>query len=118
TVGHATPDGVRALVKFVKKEIVQKNNVKIDWHGHRDRGMGVINCLAAIMAGADRVHATALGVGERVGNAEMDLLIVNLHLLGAYRGDLTKLPAYCRLASESVGRPIGVDYPVMGADAF
>src|SRR5439155_1750941 len=75
TVGHATPDGVQALVQFVKKEIVKKNRVKIDWHGHRDRGLGLINCLAAIEAGVDRVHGTALGVGERVGNAEMDLLI-------------------------------------------
>lgn len=120
TVGHATPEGVRALVRFVKDDIIRPSgeDVKLDWHGHRDRGMGVINCLAAIEAGADRVHGTALGVGERVGNAEMDLLIINLHLLGAYRGDLRKLPEYCRLASEAVGRPIAVDYPVMGADAF
>jgi 2-isopropylmalate synthase len=120
TVGHATPDGVRRLVHFVKEEIVRPSgeDVQIDWHGHRDRGMGVINCLAAIEAGAHRVHATALGVGERVGNAEMDLLIVNLHLLGAYRGDLTKLPEYCSLVSDAVGRPISVDYPVMGEDAF
>jgi 2-isopropylmalate synthase len=104
----------------VKEEIIAPSGeaVKLDWHGHRDRGMGVINCLAAIEAGADRVHATALGVGERVGNAEMDLLIVNLHLLGAYRGNLRTLPEYCRLVSQAVGRPIGVDYPVMGADAF
>src|SRR2546425_236933 len=95
TVGHATPDGVRSLVEFVKTKIVGKKDVKIDWHGHRDRGMGLINCLAAIEAGVDRVHATALGVGERVGNAEMDLLIVNLKLLGAHRGDLSKLPEYC-----------------------
>jgi 2-isopropylmalate synthase len=120
TVGHATPDGARRLVRFVKDEIVAPSgeDVKLDWHGHRDRGMGVINCLAAIEAGVDRVHGTALGVGERVGNAEMDLLIVNLHLLGAYHGDLSRLPEYCHLVSEAVGRPIGVDYPVMGADAF
>ncbi len=120
TVGHATPEGTRRLVRFVRDEIVHPSgeDVKLDWHGHRDRGMGVINCLAAIEAGVDRVHGTALGVGERVGNAEMDLLIVNLHLLGAYRGDLKKLPEYCKLVAESVGRPIGVDYPVMGADAF
>ena len=120
TVGHAVPHGVRRLVRFVKEEIIQPSgeDVKLDWHGHRDRGMGVINCLAAIEAGADRVHATALGVGERVGNAEMDLLIVNLHLLGAYRGDLSRLREYCAVASEAVGRPISVDYPVMGSDAF
>ena len=118
TVGHATPDGVRSLVQFVKKEIVGEKDVRIDWHGHRDRGMGLINCLAAIEAGVDRVHATALGVGERVGNAEMDLLIVNLKLLGAHRGDLSKLPEYCHTAAEAVGVPIPVNYPVLGTDAF
>jgi len=118
TVGHATPDGVRALVKFVKQEIVKQNDVRIDWHGHRDRGMGLINCLAAIEAGVDRVHATALGVGERVGNAEMDLLIVNLKLLGAHKADIRKLPEYCRLVADAVGVPIPVNYPVIGTDAF
>src|SRR5439155_1677980 len=65
TVGHATPDGVKALVRFVREEIVAGKDVKVDWHGHRDRGMGLINCLAAIEAGVDRVHATGLGVIER-----------------------------------------------------
>ncbi len=118
TVGHATPDGVKALVEFVKREIVKEENVKVDWHGHRDRGMGLVNCLAAIEAGVDRVHATALGVGERVGNAEMDLLIVNLNLLGAHSRDLSKLPEYCRVVAEAVGMPIPANYPVLGTDAF
>ena len=118
TVGHATPDGVTALVNFVKREIVKQKDVKIDWHGHRDRGMGLVNCLAAIEAGVDRVHATALGVGERVGNAEMDLLIVNLKLLGAHPHDIARLPEYCRLVADAMGVPIAVNYPVMGADAF
>ncbi|MCH7775178.1 MAG: 2-isopropylmalate synthase, partial [Gemmatimonadetes bacterium] len=105
TVGHATPTGVRNLVKFVKEEIVipSGEDVKLDWHGHRDRGLGVINCLAAIEAGVDRVHATALGVGERVGNAEMDLLIVNLHLLGAHTHDVSALREYCELAAATIG---------------
>jgi 2-isopropylmalate synthase len=118
TVGHATPDGVRALVTFVREEIIKGQDVKLDWHGHRDRGMGLINCLAAIEAGVDRVHATALGVGERVGNAEMDLLIVNLKLLGAHDRGISRLPEYCRLVADAVGVPIPVNYPVMGADAF
>jgi 2-isopropylmalate synthase len=120
TVGHATPSGVRNLVRFVKKEIVEPSgeDVKVDWHGHRDRGMGLINCLAAIEAGVDRVHATALGVGERVGNAEMDLLIVNLQLLGAHRHDVTKLREYCLLAADAIGVPLPANYPAMGSDAF
>ena len=98
TVGHATPDGVRALVRFVREEIIAptKLDVRIDWHGHRDRGHGLANCMAAIEAGVDRVHGTALGIGERVGNAEMDLLLINLRLLGAHKHDLRKLPEYTR----------------------
>ena len=120
TVGHATPDGVRALVRFVKDEIIAPSgeSVALDWHGHRDRGLGLINCLAAIEAGVDRVHATALGVGERVGNAEMDLLIVTLHLLGTHRHPVGGLCAYCELAAATIGVPLPVNYPVMGLDAF
>lgn len=120
TVGHATPRGVRNLVRFVRDEIVTPSgeDVKIDWHGHRDRGLAVINCLAAIEAGADRVHATALGVGERVGNVEMDLLIVNLYLLGAHRHDVSRLREYCTLAARTIGVPLPPNYPVMGEDAF
>ncbi len=120
TVGHAVPSGARRLVRFVLDEIVVPSgeDVKVDWHGHRDRGMGVVNCLAAIEAGVDRVHATALGVGERVGNAEMDLLIVNLHLLGTHRQSVTALREYCALAAETIGVPLPGNYPVMGDDAF
>jgi 2-isopropylmalate synthase len=120
TTGHATPAGVKALVKFVQGDIVEPSGeaIKIDWHGHRDRGLGIANCLAAIEAGVDRVHATALGIGERVGNAEMDLLIVNLYLLGALDQDLSKLVEYCEVASEATGVPIPLSYPVVGSDAF
>ena len=120
TVGHATPAGVRRLVAFVREEIIAPSGeeVKLDWHGHRDRGFGLANCLAAIEAGVDRVHGTALGIGERVGNAEMDLLLINLKLLGAHTADLTRLPEYCRLASRAVGVPIPPSYPVLGEDAF
>ena len=120
TVGHATPRGVQNLVRFVREEVVVPSgeSVKIDWHGHRDRGMGVVNCLAAIEAGADRVHATGLGVGERVGNAEMDLLIVNLHLLGAHNHDVSRLRDYCELVARSIGGPMPANYPVVGSDAF
>jgi len=119
TVGHATPEGVRNLVGFVREVIAETGEpVKIDWHGHRDRGLGVINPLAAIQAGADRVHGCALGIGERAGNSEMDLLLVNLKLLGWIDRDLTSLGNYCRLVSEGCGVPIPSNYPVVGPDAF
>ena len=120
TVGHATPDGVRALVRFVIEEIVQPSgmDIAIDWHGHRDRGFGLANAFAAIEAGTTRVHATALGLGERCGNAEMELLLVNLHLLGGYKSDLSVLPEYCQLAADMCQVPLIHSSPIVGRDAF
>jgi 2-isopropylmalate synthase len=119
TVGHATPDGARNLVRWAKRLVERTGaDVKVDWHGHRDRGFGLANALAAMVAGADRVHGTALGIGERVGNTEMDLLLVNLVLLGWLDRDLSALPEYCRLVSESTGVPLPPNYPVLGEDAF
>jgi len=119
TVGHATPQGTRNLVTFIGELVRELGaDVKIDWHGHRDRGMGLINPLAAIEAGADRVHGCALGIGERAGNTPMDLLLVNLKLLGWIDRDLTGLYEYCRLVSEGCNFPIPSNYPVVGSDAF
>jgi 2-isopropylmalate synthase len=120
TVGHATPAGVRALVRFVIEEIVEPSgeSVGVDWHGHRDRGLGLANTMAAIEAGATRVHGTALGIGERSGNTEMDMILVNLKLLGAHDADLSVLPEYCELVAEACQIPLVHSYPVIGADAF
>jgi len=120
TVGHATPNGVRQLVRFIQREIVEPSGepVRVDWHGHRDRGLAIPNCLAAIEEGVDRVHGTALGVGERCGNAEMDLLLVNLKLLGLHEWDLSRLPAYVQLAADACRVPIPYNWPVFGEDAF
>jgi 2-isopropylmalate synthase len=120
TVGHATPDGVGRLVRHVRRVLDEAGaaEVEIDWHGHRDRGMGLANCIAAYLAGASRVHGCALGIGERSGNAEMDLLLVNLKLLGWIDRDLGMLGDYCRTASEALGVAIPANYPVVGSDAF
>jgi isopropylmalate/homocitrate/citramalate synthase len=119
TVGHATPDGAAELIGFVRGVRDQLDpTVGIDWHGHRDRGLGLINTLAAIRAGASRVHATALGVGERAGNTEMDLLLVNLRLLGWIDNDLSALSEYVKLTHEAIGVPLPTNYPVFGPDAF
>jgi 2-isopropylmalate synthase len=119
TVGHATPDGVRNLVRFAKALVARAGeDVKVDWHGHRDRGLGLANALTAIVNGADRVHGTALGVGERVGNTEMDLLLVNLRLLGWIENDLSRLGDYCEKVAEATGVPLPSNYPVIGRDAF
>jgi 2-isopropylmalate synthase len=121
TVGHATPDGVRNLIYFAKSVVAAMGagHVKIDWHGHNDRGLALVNALFAIEYGADRVHGTALGIGERVGNTPMELMLLNLKLADALPGhDLSALRAYCDLASRATGFAIPIAYPMVGRDAF
>ena len=119
TVGHATPNGVYNLVHFTKDLIRGLGTAtRVDWHGHNDRGFGLGNALSAIEAGADRVHGTVLGMGERVGNTPLDLMLMNLKLLGIHEGDLSSLADLVDLASKSCDWPIPVNYPVFGKDAF
>jgi 2-isopropylmalate synthase len=119
TVGHATPEGVWNLITFIHRVVQDSGeNVKIDWHGHNDRGLGLINSLSAAQAGADRIHGTALGIGERVGNTSIDQLLVNLRLLGWIESDLSALGDYCDFVSEVTSTPIPANYPVLGRDAF
>ncbi|MEA2568983.1 MAG: hypothetical protein QOI24_984 [Acidobacteriota bacterium] len=119
TVGHATPWGARNLIRFVVALRDRLNpNVKVDWHGHSDRGLGVLNSIAALEAGADRVHGSAAGIGERVGNTPIDLLMVNLKLMGWIENDLTQLGEYVKFVSNAVHIPLPDQYPVFGLDAF
>ena len=120
TVGHATPDGTGNLIRFVAEEIVGPSgeDVTIDWHGHKDRGLSLINSLVAAAGGAGRIHGTALGIGERVGNAPMDLILVNMRLLGWIDNDLSMLPQYVEKVSEACDVPLPQSYPVFGEDAF
>ena len=119
TVGHATPDGARAIVRFTRR-VIDETGVRadIDWHGHRDRDMGTINSLVALEAGAARVHGTVLGIGERVGNTPIDLLLVNLVLIGWLSRDLTHLDDLVQAVSAATGERIPDNYPVFGRDAF
>jgi len=123
TAGHATPVGAFALVRFVIDEVVKPSGekIRVDWHGHCDRGFAVANSMAALVAGADCVHATALGIGERAGNTQMDQMLVNLKLMGVAPWtdqDLTKLKEYCQAVSNATGVPIPPNYPIVGEDAF
>lgn len=119
TVGNATPRGAAALVTFVKQVIDEGGGgAEVDWHGHRDRGFAIMNTVAAAEAGATRLHGTALGIGERTGNTPMDLLLINLVLMGYLQRDLSRLGDYCALVSRACGVEIPHNYPVFGRDAF
>jgi 2-isopropylmalate synthase len=123
TAGHSTPMGAYTLVRFVMEEVVKPSGekIRVDWHGHNDRGLAIANSLAAMIAGANCVHGCGIGLGERVGNTQTDQMLVNLKLMGIApwgQQDLTKLKEYCQALSRATGVPIPKNYPVMGDDAF
>jgi 2-isopropylmalate synthase len=123
TAGHATPMGALALVRFVIEEVVKPSGekIRVDWHGHSDRGLAIANSMAAIIAGANCVHGCAIGLGERVGNTQIDQMLVNLKLMDIApwaEQDLSKLKQYCQAVSRATGVPIPANYPVVGDDAF
>lgn len=120
TVGHATPDGVRNLLQFTRNIVTGTGtDTKIDWHGHNDRGLGLVNAIFAFEYGADRVHGCVLGIGERVGNTPLDHLLINLKLLGELPDqDVSRLNELCQLVSKATQFPIPINYPVVGDDAF
>jgi len=123
TAGHATPMGALALVRFVMEQVVKPSGekIRVDWHGHSDRGLAIANSMAAVIAGANCVHGCAIGLGERVGNTQIDQMLVNLKLMGIppwADQDLTRLKQYCVAVSRATGVPIPANYPVVGDDAF
>jgi isopropylmalate/homocitrate/citramalate synthase len=120
TVGHATPRGAFNLVKFAIENVVRPSGekIRVDWHGHNDRGLAVANSMAAIAAGADQVHASALSLGERVGNTPMEMMLVNLRLLGLIDHDLSQLKKYSETVARATNTVIPPNYPIVGRDAF
>ena len=118
TTGHVTPYGVEELVAFTRRELeaIGATHVGLDWHAHNDRGLAVPTALWAASNGVDRVHGTGLGVGERVGNTSLELLLENLGRMGA-RPPVSRehLIEYCELAARALSWTIPVNHPIAGA---
>ena len=119
TVGHAVPWGIKTLFAWVDALLLGLGSkVQLDWHGHNDRGLGLSNAMAALQCGAQRIHGTGLGIGERVGNASIDQILVNLKLLDMWSHDLSELVHYCEAVARACRVPIPYNYPLVGRDAF
>jgi len=120
TVGHATPMGAYNLVKFVRENVVLPlgETIRVDWHGHCDRGLAVANSFAAIAAGANQIQTATNSLGERVGNTPTELMLVNMRLLGMIDRDLSMLKEYCEKVARATHTLIPPNYPVVGRDAF
>jgi 2-isopropylmalate synthase len=118
TTGHVTPYGVEELVSFVRQELASLGaaHIGLDWHAHNDRGLAVQTALWAASNGVDRVHGTGLGIGERVGNTNLELLVHNLGLLGARQpAKREDLAAYTELAARALSWEIPPDHPFAGS---
>ncbi|MBW2463506.1 MAG: 2-isopropylmalate synthase [Deltaproteobacteria bacterium] len=115
TAGHATPHGTKKLVEFARSVVAETGaDVGLDWHGHDDRGLSLANALAAAEAGVDRVHGCVLGIGERVGNTPLEMMIAHLdaRVLASTERDISRLGDLCRCASRALDRPIPPTHPL------
>ncbi|MDE7432358.1 MAG: LeuA family protein [Lachnospiraceae bacterium] len=121
TVGYADCTGIKKLFKFVHKEIIKNNDqILIEWHGHNDRGMALENALIAALIGANMIHTTSFGIGERCGNTPLELFLLNLAVMGDIRmsDSLKMITDHCRKISELFNWQIPNNYPVWGENSF
>jgi len=117
TMGCVLPGAMKYLVRLVKR---LTNGLPVEVHTHNDFGMAVATELAGVEAGAEVVHSSANGLGERTGNAALEELIVALHVLYGYETSyrLDRLPELGALVSRLSNAPIAVNKPILGAGNF
>ncbi|PSQ01431.1 2-isopropylmalate synthase [Halobacteriales archaeon QS_5_70_17] len=113
TVGHATPDRTHEVVSRLA------DLGPTSTHTHDDLGLAVTNALVSVAAGADLVHATVNGVGERAGNVALEEVAIALqHGYGVEPVDATKLYRLARRVAEASGVPLAPNKAVVGENAF
>jgi methanogen homocitrate synthase len=116
TTGCLSPQATNYLVRRIKD--IMETSVEI--HTHGDFGLGVGVSMAAVAAGAEVVHASVGGIGERTGNTALEEVAVALRALyGVETGiDYSKLTALARTVAE-IGRiKFAVSKPIIGERAF
>lgn len=122
TVGVLTPETVRRRIRMLAA-LAHPRGVKIRVHFHNDLGLATANTLAAVSAGADIVHLTVGGIGERAGNAPLEETVMALTLHPKqYRRTIGVDPAHltglCRLVSRLAGVPLAANKSIVGANMF
>ena len=119
TVGFCTPDSTQRIVEWTFSYFAEHTyKMNLDWHGHNDKGLGVANSIRAFQSGCDRIHGTALGIGERAGNTAIDQLIVNLYLEGYGQWSTSKLKQYIVKSAQAYDITVPQNYPVFGDSVF
>jgi 2-isopropylmalate synthase len=116
TVGVAVP---RVMYDLVRR-ITERISVPVALHCHDDMGLAVANSLAGIEAGAQELHVTVNGIGERAGNASLEELALVLHTFyGVKTGiQLKEIYKTSRLVSKLTGVMVAPNKSVVGDNAF
>ena len=113
TVGHATPDRTLEVVSMLT------DLGPTSTHTHDDLGLAVTNALVSVAAGADLVHGTINGIGERAGNVALEEVAIALdHGYGVETMDLTKIYELSQLVANKTGVPLPANKAVVGQNAF
>lgn len=121
TTGARLPHEVEEAVLWMRQLLNRSGfeKVAIDFHGHNDLRSAVPNSIAALRAGAQRVHATILHAGERRGNTDRTALQLQLRRTGMDQGayNLRVIPEYVRQASRILGIEVRESYPGIGDES-
>jgi len=113
TVGHATPDeAVEAVSRL-------SDLGPVSVHTHDDLGLAVMNALTGVAAGADVVHGTINGIGERAGNVAIEEVAIALdHGYGVETLELTQVYDLAELVASATGIPLPPNKAVVGQNTF
>lgn len=118
TVGVMRPSAMFELVKYIRNSV--RGNYILSVHCHNDFGMAVANSVVAVESGADQVHVTVLGVGERAGNAALEEVVAALTFLAGFKTNikLEFIASTAELVSELFRLEIQPNKPIVGINAF
>lgn len=116
TFGVLAPQAVQYLVREARK----RTNARLETHFHMDFGLGIANTIAALSEGAEVVHSTILGLGERAGNVPMEETAMALLTLYGIDAGLNTKAFYktARLLEEITGQNYPTNRPVVGKQLF
>jgi 2-isopropylmalate synthase len=119
TTGGASPEEVTEVIGGLTRTYPE---AKIGFHGHTDRGLGVANARAAILAGAAQIQGTLIGTGERCGNVNLTTVVGSMQLRGEAEFVTAEALAGLTGLAQSTYAAFGLEpphgSPIVGPGAF
>ena len=120
-IAMAIHTGLTAVIANPLVAEIRKNTrVPLAVHCHDDFGLSVANSLAGVLGGAEEIHATVNGLGERAGNAALEEIVLGLQAFYNVKTNINtrKLAFVSRLVSQLTGIPVPPNKAIVGENAF